>query len=308
MQTSRIVAIALLVACTSGCATVGSWIGLGGDEAAKEDEKKELQAAADQKATNELKEQLDKQTKHVARLQLEVQVMREKLATVRRQIQVLSRGNRSGIFYDDPSVDVEDKAIGFEDEGEDSKQNAKPPALTHAPDAKNGETKDADKGVATAAGHASPKTDARDTVGRSGFSEEADEDEEESLDEPARLMADAELKMRRSQYGEAIVSLKELEKRFPEYSDGGAGKLLLAEAWLKLASYENVLPVLRSFYLKHPNSNDTLRAKLIEAQSFEGAGHKERAAALYREIVSQGPQSSYGQRARASLQKLRDVR
>lgn len=123
---------------------------------------------------------------------------------------------------------------------------------------------------------------------------------------PTNMLADAQIKIRRAQYGEAVSVLTDYQKRFPNNEDGGQGALMLAESWLRLSEFENVFSVLRGFYLAHPHSEELLQAKVFEGSAYEGLGQKEKAIAIYREIVSLGPTSRYAQTARASMQRIRD--
>ena len=230
-----------------------------------------------------LKTELERSKKDLALLHVSQQTLRETLLKTLREVETMSRGIRSGIWESSqknlaPNQTGHDAAIGFLDV----------PALSHKA------TVDISPSVASG----------------TKVAEDSPNDISVTQDKiigPARMLADAELKMRRRQYGEATALLAEYRTKFPNAEDGGTGDLMLAECWLKLAEFENVLPVVRKFYLEHPNSPDLLKVKLIEASSHQGLKSPERAALLYREVIALSPQSNHAQTARASLEKLRDA-
>lgn len=205
---------------------------------------------------------------HIAGLNSDVRSLFEQVSTLKRQLEVVRRGMRSGVFEE------------FADTGKFDVAHEKGPAL---PDLSFGRV----------------QVSSVDSV--------RTQDEGLKL-LPEQLLADAELKMQRAQFGEAVVILTEIEKSAPNMRDEGRSLLLLAECWNKLGQFDNAQVVLRSFYLNHPTSPHVLKGKYLEALSNEGRGLKGRAVVLYREVVAGGPQTSLAQSAREAMQRLRDAK
>lgn len=314
---SRVIAPALLVLCglsgltgLTGCASLPTWLG---GTSNPDESTAEAKKAGELDVIKESMQKVQADSKaaqgQVAHLTHEVQALRESLMHARRQIEILHRGSRSGLFESHTPIDVPAsrdiakatlpaslkpgtpaapdkttplaagaKGASAEEEHEDSDEN----------------TDEAEENEAAASPHS----------GAAGAT--ADTSTVENL--PTSLLADAEIKIQRAQYGEAVVSLSELQRKYPNNNDGGLSLLLLAECWYKLGESDNALVPLRSFYLKHPNSPDLLKGKLIEAQVNEKSGAREKASVVYKEIIALGPQTLYAQKARSGLARLRDAR
>lgn len=300
-QALKFLAISVLSAQLSGCATLSGLWPFGGDEPSAETAEQNAESEGEEGASKtqnvadeantklieDLKAQNEKSKLHIAKLELEVQSLKEGVASLKRNVQVLNRGARSGVYYEDPNVDGTQTNLGFDELGSETGKTSESTASV--------------LDVPTA------KIDLHGIENRVTF-EEAKPVETDDVSVTGKMLAEAQLKMSKGQYGEAVVVLKELQTRFPDAQDGGAATLLQAEAWVQLKSYENVMPLLRSFYLKYPHSADLLRAKNIEARTYEGLGSKEKAANLYREIIAAGPTTAFAKDARGALQKLRDER
>ncbi|WP_186646838.1 tetratricopeptide repeat protein [Fluviispira vulneris] len=122
----------------------------------------------------------------------------------------------------------------------------------------------------------------------------------------AQLLANAEIKIQQAQFGEAIVTLEEMKKNFPNYDDSGKSNILAAEAWLRMSEYNNVLNELKTFYLKYPASHELSHAKLLEGQTYEKMDRKNKASDLYQEVIALAPQSNDAQNAREGMLRMRD--
>jgi TolA-binding protein len=240
----------------------------------------------------------------IAGMKAELHSMREQLDCTRSHIETLRRGIRSGIFENS----LAQRKIAPKKHGTPLPQN-------HGNDKDLGdchgenridlsgmlESKNSDLGLDL--GRDFPSAELK---GHRMAAKDSTKNEEASL--PAQMLADAQLKLNRGSYGEAIALVSEVQKKFPKHDDGGLGALILAESWLKLGEHENVFPVLRGFYLKHPQSPDFLSAKLTEGLALEGSGARERAAGVYREIIALGPETLFANSARKALQRMRDAR
>ena len=223
-------------------------------------------------------------SEQLALLKTEVVSLKEQQATSRRQLEVVRRGARSGIYEDQSAGKAGEKAPHKPLVGIDV------PAIK-TPDAGIGRSAEGSPGEL---GHEESEID---TPSPSAAGAQAHQ-----------LVADAQLKMQRASYGEAVVVLAQLQKEIPNFEDNGLVSLLLAECWLKLAQPENALPVLRSFYLKHPQSPDLLKAKLLEGRVLEKSGAREKALVVYREVLALGPETAFAREARAALGRMRDAR
>lgn len=213
--------------------------------------------------------------KMLSSIQNDLQSQNEELSTQKKNIAILGRGLRSGIFEELP----EDKTNNMV---KSLSSSSMLPDLTN---------------------------------GRSGFIDQQSainttpngtKEKKEDLQGPKELLANAEIKMRKYEFKDALAKLDELKKKFPDYNDNGRSFLLSAEAWLKLKEYDNVIPEIRNFYLKYPTNADIAYAKLLEGQANEGNGSFEKAAMLYNEVISLSPQSSLAQSARDGMLRMRD--
>jgi TolA-binding protein len=77
---------------------------------------------------------------------------------------------------------------------------------------------------------------------------------------------------------------------------------------LQLENPVSAMQSVRKFYLKNPKSPEILQAKMLEARAHASLGKTERAIGVYREIISLGPRTTYAQKAKNAIQKLRDER
>lgn len=288
----------------NGCATLQSLWPFGD----KSDESTDSKTHVSESDEGNLKKTIDtlvadneKNKQSLAANQMELQSLREQLRTAKRNLQVLNRANRSGLFYDDADSEQNNETTSGKKTNSQSESKSQTvvdvPAFSHS----HGDNNSGEKLLSPSEG-----------TGRVGFDEGDEPNSSQAAASaaaahtPAAMLAEAEQKVQRGQHGEAIVTLTELQNRFPNYSDNGQGLLLIAEAWLNLKNYNNVFQPVRNFYLKYPTSPDSLRAKLTEAQALEGLGSTERASQIYREVIGSGPQSAYAQKARAALIRLRD--
>ena len=208
--------------------------------------------------------------KLIASMQNDLQSQNEEIETQKKNISILKRGLRSGIFEELPSDTANNKA--------------KNSNTTLLPDFVNGRTGFTENPMLPI----EMKENKQDPVG------------------PKELLAYAEIKIRKSEFKEGLIKLDELRKKFPNFDDNGRSFLLSAEAWLKLKEYNNVTPEIRNFYLKYPTSADLAYAKLLEGQATEGNGSFEKAATLYNEVISLSPQSTLAQSARDGMLRMRD--
>lgn len=207
-------------------------------------------------------------------IQMDLQSQREILATEKKNIAILRRGLRSGMFEELP----EDK---HNIELKDTSKTMLPNLLN----SHTGFTENKDTAIDT---KPSAIIDKDSPVG------------------PKELLTSAQLKIQRDQLKEGLKDLDELKKNYPNFDDNGRSFLLAAEAWLKLKQYNNVIPEIQNFYLKYPSNAELAHAKLLEAQATEGNGLFEKAANLYAEVLSLSPRSSYAQAARDGMLRMRD--
>lgn len=264
-----------LAAFTTGCATLG----LGEKDPSTESEKDTPQAEAlarlesrldaFEKRLSDTERTASLARKDFSRFQHETQDLRNQLLAVRKRADRDERKRRSGL-----AMDFDDTAA--------ARVEAKESASAVAP-------------LPPPEGSFSP--------------EDQPPNETQVRDEgsPARLTDEAEEKMRLARYGEAVVLLSEVQSRFPQFEDGGRSLVMLANGWLKLGEPQNALPALRQVYARFPTSALLPDAKLIEARAHEQMGTRQRALALYRELLATGPEGPQGQEARAALTRLRDA-
>jgi TolA-binding protein len=123
-----------------------------------------------------------------------------------------------------------------------------------------------------------------------------------------KVFAEAELLISQKKHAEALASLGELEKQFPNVEDGGKSLLLMAECSIALSHSEEAITLMRKYYLKFPSSEEFLAAKILEARAHATLGARERALKVYKEVIALGPKTGYAQTARMAIQKLRDER
>jgi TolA-binding protein len=223
-----------------------------------------------------LKKENEESKSQLASLHSKIDSQSEEIATDKKNISILNRGLRSGLFQELP----EDKNI--KKEKKEKKSN-----LTMLPDLVNGRS---------------------EFTQTNSLTEETNDDLFSNTDitGPKTLLANAEIKIRRSEFKDGLNKIEELKKKFPNYDDNGRSFLLAAEAWLKLKEYNNVIPEIRNFYLKYPISAELSYAKLLEAQANEGNGSFEKAAALYNEVISLSPDTPQAKTARNGMLRMRD--
>ncbi len=201
--------------------------------------------------------------------------LNEQIATNRKEIEIIKRGLRSGIFEDQTSFD---------------KQSKSSLGVTMLPDMTESRDIYTDKNNLTKVPLQSATATANEPIG------------------PAQLIADAEIKLRQAQYGEAIISLNNMKKNYPNYDDNGKSLILSSEAWLRLGEYNNVFSEIRTFYIKYPNNPDLAHAKLLEGETYEKLNSKSKAAQLYQEVITLSPQSTDAQSARDGMLRMRDAK
>lgn len=209
----------------------------------------------------------------VALLRAELLETRRRIDTMQREIRVVQKGIRTGIF--DTETDTPPEKTAQKPEypqfSGDQNQHTEPVV---------GPLTLPDSGVAP----------------------------DKSMRGPERLLAEAEVQVRRGQCGRAIVLLSELQSQAPEYADAGRSDLILAECWRSLGQHERALTSLRQFFLNHPDSPDLLRAKVAQAMAYEGLHEFDRSLTIYKEVIALGPETPHARDARAAMQRLRDMR
>ena len=224
---------------------------------------------------NDLSQDNNISKKIISLLKNDVSSLNEQIATNRKEIEIIKRGLRSGIFEDQTSFE---------------KQPASSLGVTMLPDMNESRDIYTDKSNSSIIPLQSSTTSANEPIG------------------PAQLIADAEIKLRQAQYGEAIISLNNVKKNYPNYDDNGKSLILASEAWLRLGEYNNVFNELRTFYIKYPNNPDLPHAKLLEGETFEKLNSKSKAAQLYQEVITLSPQSTDAQGARDGMLRMRDAK
>lgn len=224
---------------------------------------------------NDLSQDNNISKKIISLLKNDVSSLNEQIATNKKEIEIIKRGLRSGIFEDQTSFD---------------KQPASSLGVTMLPDMLESRDIYTDKSNSTLIPLQSTTPSLNEPIG------------------PAQLIADAEIKLRQAQYGEAIISLNNMKKNYPNYDDKGKSFILSSEAWLRLGEYNNVFNELRTFYIKYPNNPDLSHAKLIEGETYEKLNSKSKAAQLYQEVITLSPQSTDAQSARDGMLRMRDAK
>jgi TolA-binding protein len=224
---------------------------------------------------NDLSQDNNISKKIISLLKNDVSSLNEQIATNRKEIEIIKRGLRSGIFEDQTSFD---------------KQPASSMGVTMLPDMTESRDIYTDKNNSTIIPLQSATPSTNEPIG------------------PAQLIADAEIKLRQAQYGEAIISLNNVKKNYPNYDDNGKSLILSTEAWLRLGEYNNAFNELRTFYIKYPNNSDLPHAKLLEGETYEKLNSKSKAAQLYQEVITLSPQSTDAQSARDGMLRMRDAK
>lgn len=225
---------------------------------------------------NDLNQDNNVSKKIISLLKNDVSSLNEQIATNKKEIEILKRGLRSGIFEDQTTFD---------------KQPAGSAGVTMLPDMIENRDIYTDKNnSALIPLQSTALPDSSQPMG------------------PAQLIADAEIKLRQAHYGEAIISLNNVKKNYPNYDDSGKSLILTSEAWLRLGEYNNVFNELRTFYIKYPNNPDLSHAKLLEAETYEKLNSKSKAAQLYQEVITLSPQSTDAQSARDGMIRMRDAK
>ncbi len=211
--------------------------------------------------------------KIISLLRNDVNSLNEQLSTNKKEIDILKRGLRSGIFEDQASLE---------------KQPPSSLGVSMLPDMTESRDIYTEKKDSSLIPLESAMMNSNEPIG------------------PAQLIADAEIKLRQAHYGEAIISLNNVKKNYPNYDDKGKSLLLSSEAWLRLGEYNNVFNELRTFYIKFPNTPDLAHAKLLEAETYEKLNSKSKAAQIYQEVITLSPQSTDAQNARDGMLRMRD--
>lgn len=224
---------------------------------------------------NDLSQDNNISKKIISVLKNDLSSLNEQLYTNKKEIEIIKRGLRSGIF---------------EDQGTLEKQPPAALGISMLPDMAENRDIYTDKKESTLIPLQSSTLNTNENAPAG----------------PAQLIADAEIKLRQAQYGEAIISLNNVKKNYPNFDDKGKSLLLSGEAWLRLGEYNNVFNELRTFYIKFPNTPDLSHAKLLEAETYEKLNSKSKAAQLYQEVITLSPQSTDAQNARDGMLRMRD--
>ncbi|BBH53611.1 outer membrane protein assembly factor BamD [Fluviispira sanaruensis] len=245
----------------------------------KDQEKRLLKLEKDNKALmyqiNDLNQDNRISKKVITQLRNDVFSLSEIISTNKREIEIIKRGLRSGIFED---LNVSNKS----------------------PSSSTGQSMLPDILESRYALEERPSSIAKDP-GKMEMTQASS-----NPMSAAQLLAKAEIKIQQAQFGEAIVALEEMKKNFPNYDDSGKSNILAAEAWLRMSEYNNVLNELKTFYLKYPASHELSHAKLLEGQTYEKMDRKNKASDLYQEVIALAPQSNDAQNAREGMLRMRD--
>jgi TolA-binding protein len=220
------------------------------------------------------------QQAEIALLRADIQTLSERIKTLERNLEIYEKAVRSGVW--------------------DSHESA--PAHVDVP---------------SLGQHAAPQLNESDVAQASG-PVRAMVSKRRSVDLPTSVsntegsaeqrLAAAELKMQSQKYSEALDELSSIENDFPNLTGSEKLFLLISECHLQLENPDSAMQSVRKFYLKNPKSPEILQAKMLEARAHASLGKTERAIGVYREIISLGPRTTYAQKAKNAIQKLRDER
>lgn len=140
--------------------------------------------------------------KLIGAIENDLQAQNEELATQKKNVSILNRGLRSGIFEELP----EDRA----------NNSVKKLSSSMLPDFANGRSGFDDSNNVTSMMPIENLETNEDPIG------------------PKELLASAEIKIRKAEFKDGLLKLEELKKKFPNFDDNGRSFLLSAESWLKL--------------------------------------------------------------------------
>ena len=153
-----------------------------------------------QMKTSRLQQENEEANKTISSLENEVQSQNEMILSQKKNISILKRGMRSGLFEELPE-DAQDEPL----------KNDKTSPLPNLTNGRSGLTEDLHLGKEDVP----TKSEGRDyPIG------------------PKELLASAEIKIRESHFKEGILQIDELKKKFPNFDDNGRSFLLAAEGWL----------------------------------------------------------------------------
>ncbi|APJ04175.1 tetratricopeptide repeat protein [Silvanigrella aquatica] len=215
--------------------------------------------------------------KVISYLKNDMNSLNEQLLSQRKEIEILKRGLRSGIFEDQASFEKQPPGIA---------------GVTMLPDMM--ESRDI-------------YTDKKMDSGGIPLQSATMMSNNEPMG-PPQLLSEAEKKLTQGQFNEALTILNSIKKNFPNFEDNGKSLLLASEAWLRLGEYNNVFNELRTYYVKFPNTPELAHAKLMEGQTYEKLNSKSKAAQVYQEVISLSPQGTDAQNAREGLLRMRDAK
>jgi TolA-binding protein len=206
----------------------------------------------------------------LALLKIEVMSLKEKMAALQRKMDVILKGQRSGL-YDDAGL----SAVNNQIQNQHAKKNPVPPLGSEGP------------------------------IDRfENDSDPAERDKAINHEKPDQLVNRATMLLEQREFGKVAQILENFQQRFPNNGLSAAAELTLAEAYVELKSPQQALPHIRTFYLQHPNDVRLIKAKWLEAKTQELLGAPQKASQLFREVIALDPQSQLARRARADLERL----
>ncbi|MBX9702601.1 MAG: outer membrane protein assembly factor BamD [Silvanigrellaceae bacterium] len=208
-----------------------------------------------------------------------LQTLNERILTLQKDLEIINRGVRSGIYENLSSKMNMDKMLIEQKE-----------KLPNAPFATGS--------INTQVGVASSSSG--EEISSSPFQLNNKKTELE-------LLADAEIKTQRKEFKQALESINILRKNYPNSVYKDREFVIAADSWFGLKEYQHTLSVVRDFYLSFPSGHQkTIKMQFMEALCYEAMGLKEKAATLFSEIIHKEPNSSYAKTSRKNLERLKN--
>jgi len=214
----------------------------------------------------------------LALLKIEIMSLKEKMATLQRKLEVILKGQRSGLYEEVAHVSTGGSAGETDKKVDLTERNSK---------------------------YTVPPLPREGSLDRFETSMNTD-DREQALtpEKPQKMVERALMLLEQREFGRVAQLLENFQQRFPNHELSATVELTLAEAYVELKTPQQSLRHVRTFYLQHPNDAQLIRAKWLEARTQILLEAPQKAAQLLREVIAMEPQSSLAQRARAELETL----
>ena len=218
------------------------------------------------KDVKELQKEDNKQSEDLAQFKMMIQNLQEITDNLRKEVDILKRGTRSGLYeYQGNSEEIKDDTGSL--------------LPSYIPGPANLEDR------------------------KTRVTEGTNHSHEYKLS-PEKLLTRAQIEINRQLFKDSIKTLNQFHRMYPNSQNDDLYFVLKARSFKGLKLYQKALDSLRPLFLQYPHSKEIPNAKLIEGMIYMEIGTTHRAVDVFEYLIKKYPDQPAAIEAREKLSKL----